>query len=104
MANESADVGYLRVETDTDERVDGSLSYGNVRRPFDLYSPDGKIIRADITTRVGEWVRNLFRLTYRQAGRWYGTVYRKVQVEVRAGTTTDVPASALRKAPRVFPN
>jgi hypothetical protein len=94
-------IGYLRVYTDTNVLVNGGLDSNNVRRSFDLYAPDGTLIRAD--GRYGEepvWLR----LT---PGRYvvasmYGTTYRKVQVEVSAGETLVVPASVLREASPVF--
>jgi hypothetical protein len=100
------EVGYLRVETDTDLRLIGRETYYNVRRPFDIYSPDGSLIAADVDNdggRSGEEPRAVPL----PAGRYvvasvYGTTYRKVQVEVHAGTRTDVPERVLREAPRVF--
>jgi hypothetical protein len=100
------DVGYLRVETDTDVRVNGSLSYDNLRRPFDLYSPDGKIIRADIDNqgwrRGEEPVPLALPPGQYVVASMYGAVYRKVQVLIRPGVTTKVPAAAMREAARVF--
>ena len=98
--------GALRVETDTDVRVNGSLGYDNVRRPFDLYAPDGTLIRADVDNRGARSGEEPVSLSL-PAGRYvvasvYGTTYRKVQVEVRAGTTTEVSSSTLREAPPVF--
>lgn len=104
--DESSDVGYLRVETDTDVRTSGSLSYDNVRRPFDLYSPDGKIIRADVNNqgwRRGEEPVSLALPPGRYVvASMYGVVYRKVQVQIRPGATTEVSAAAMSEAPRVF--
>lgn len=106
--NEGTDLGYLRVETDTDVRVSGSLSYNNVRRPFDVYSSDGTLLHPDVNNqgwRNGEEPASLALPPGRYVvASMYGTAYRKLQVEVRAGTTTEVPANALREAPRVFPN
>ena len=106
--NEGADLGYLRVETDTDVRVSGSLSYNNVRRPFDVYSSDGTLLHPDVNNqgwRNGEEPVSLALPPGRYVvASMYGTAYRKLQVEVRAGTTTEVPANALREASRVFPN
>ena len=103
---EGADVGYLRVETDTDVRVPGSLSYDYVRRPYDLYSASGELIRADVDNqgwRRGEDPVSL-ELPPGQyvVGSIYGTVYRKLQVVVRPGITTKVTESAMREAPPVF--
>ncbi len=33
----------------------------------------------------------------------YGTVYRRVQAEIRAGARTEIPERVLREAPAVFP-
>jgi hypothetical protein len=98
--------GYLRVETDTDVRVNGSLSYDNVRRPFDLYGSDGTLLRADIDNRGGRNGEDPVSLAL-PPGRYvvasvYGTTYRKLQVEVRPGATTEVPASVLRESAPVF--
>ena len=104
--NGSTNVGYLRVETDTDVRVSGSLSYDNVRRPFDLYSPDGEIVRADIDNqgwRKGEEPVSLALPPGKYVvASMYGAVYRKVQVQIRPGATTEVSAAAMSDAPRVF--
>jgi hypothetical protein len=98
--------GCLRVYTDTNELVNGSLSYNNVRRSFDLYAPDGTLISADINNQGGRYGEEPVSLPL-APGRYviasvYGTTYRKVQVEVRAGATTEVPASTLREASPVF--
>ena len=105
--NDPASVGYLRVETDTDVRVNGSLSYDNIRRPFDLYSAGGELIRADVDNHGG---RNGEEPISRALppGRYtvasvFGATYRKVQVEISPGATTEVPEGALREAPAVFP-
>ena len=106
--DDSAAVGYLRVDTDTDVRVAGSLSYDNPHRPFDLYSPDGKLIRADIDNqgwRSGQDPVSFALPPGRYViGSMYGSTYRKLQVEVRPGLTTEVSAAALGEAPRVFAN
>jgi hypothetical protein len=98
--------GYLRVYTDTKEIVNGSLSYTNVRRSFDLYGPDGKLIQGDVNNQGGGNGEEPVLLTL-DPGRYvvastYSTTYRKVQVEVRAGVTTEVPANTLREASPVF--
>ncbi len=98
--------GYLRVYTDTNELVNGSLSYNNVRRSFDLYASDGALIQADINNQGGRYGEEPVSVPL-APGRYvvasmYGTTYRKVQVEVRAGATTEVPASALGEASPVF--
>ena len=106
-ADESAPVGYLRVETDRDVRVAGSLSYDYLRRPFDLYAADGSLIRADIDNRGWRNGEDPVALAL-PPGRYvvasvYGATYRKVQVDVRGGVITEVPEQALREAPSVFP-
>jgi hypothetical protein len=98
--------GCLRVYTDTNEIVNGSLSYTNVRRSFDLYTPDGTLIQAGVNNQGGRYGEEPVSLPL-APGRYvvasmYGATYRKVQVEVRAGATTDVSASALREASPVF--
>jgi hypothetical protein len=98
--------GYLRVETDQDVRVNGSLAYDYPRRPFDLYGADGTLLRADVDNQG--WLHGQDPVSVElEPGRYvvasvWGTVYRKVQVEVRSGLTTEVPASVLKDAPRVF--
>jgi hypothetical protein len=98
--------GFLRVETDTDIRVSGSLSYDSVRRGYDLYDPAGKLLRADVPNQGWRSGADPVSLPL-PAGRYvvasmYGTTYRKVQVEIVSGATTEVPAEALSRAPAVF--
>jgi hypothetical protein len=98
--------GYLRVYTDTDVLVNGGLGSNNVRRSFDLYSPDGTLIQADIYNQGGRYGEEPLWLQL-TPGRYvvasiYGTTYRKVQVDVSAGEITVVPASVLREASPVF--
>jgi len=99
--------GCLRVYTDTNEIVNGSLSYNNVRRSFDLYAPDGRLIQASVNNQGGRYGEEPVSLPL-APGRYvvasmYGTTYRKVQVEIRVGETTEISASALREASPVFP-
>jgi len=105
-ANEAMDVGYLRVETDTDVRVNGSLAYDNIRRPFDVYAADGTVVRADVDNRGWRNGEEPIVLAlppghYVVASVYHAT-YRKVQVEIRPGATTEVSEQTLREAPRVF--
>ncbi len=99
-------VGYLKVETDTDLRVIGRDTYYNLRRPYDLYSDDGRLLEADVDNRDGRTGEEpVVRPT--APGRYivasvYGTTYRRVQVEVRSGALTEVPEALLREAPPVF--
>lgn len=103
----AATPGYLRVETDTDLRIIGRQTYYNVRRPYDLYAANGRLLQADVDNRGGRSgeepvLRPLAPGRYVVAS-VVGTTYRKVQVEIRAGTRTDVPESALSHGPAVFP-
>jgi hypothetical protein len=98
--------GCLRVYTDTNEVVSGGYGYENVRRPFDLYAPDGKLIQGNISNQGGGYGEQPVSFPL-APGRYVvasmcGTTYRKVQVEIRAGTTTEVPASVLFEARPVF--
>jgi outer membrane protein TolC len=100
------DVGYLRVETDTDPKQIGDNTVYNIRRPYEVYSPDGKLVR---------WVENQGARSGEEPesvplppGRYviasmYGTVYRRVQVEARRGAVTQVTEATLASAPAVFP-
>ena len=105
-SDEATGVGYLRVDTDRDIRVQGSLSYDYIRRPYDIYDTAGTLVRANVPNqgwRNGEEPVSLSL----PAGRYvvasmYGTTYRKVQVEVVPGETTEVTAAALSQAPAVF--
>ena len=106
-ATVSGDVGYLRVETDTDLRVIGRETYYNVRRPYDIYTADGRLLRADVDNQGGRSGEEPSVVPL-PPGRYviaspYGTTYRKVQVEVRPGARTDVLENVLREAPKVFP-
>jgi len=106
-ADVSADAGYLRVETDTDLRVRGGDTYYNVRRSYDIYTADGRLLHEDVDNRGGQGGEQP-RVVPVSPGQYviasvYGTVYRKVQVEVRPGATTVVPHDVLSSAPRVFP-
>ncbi|SRR6266542_742087 len=103
----SGDVGYLRVETDTDLRVMGGDTYYNVRRPYDIYTADGRLLREDVDNRGGRGGEQPREVPL-SPGQYviasvYGTAYRKVQVEVRDGATTDVSHDVLSDAPEVFP-
>jgi hypothetical protein len=98
--------GCLRVYTDTNEVVGAGYGYENVRRSFDLYAPDGKLIQGDVPNQGGG--SGLQPVSFPLApGRYVvasmcGTTYRKVQVEIRAGVTTEVPDSVLFEAQPVF--
>jgi len=106
-ANRDGDMGYLRVETDTDLQLVGRLTYYNLRRPYDVYAADGSLVRADVDNQGGRSGEEP-QLISLVPGRYViasvcGTTYRKVQVEVRPGAKTEVPENVLCEAPRVFP-
>ncbi len=111
MAAPNADVGgqdgYLRVETDTDLRTTWSIPY-NLRRPYDIYTTDGKLLRGSVDNQGGGGGENPRTISI-EPGRYviasvFGTTYRKVQVQVRRGERTDVPEDMFREAPAVFAN
>jgi hypothetical protein len=99
------DSGYLRVETDTDQAYIGEGTLYNVRRPYEIYSLDGQLLRRveNQGGRSGEEPELVALLPgpY-MAASVYGTVYRLVQVQIRPGAVTTVPEATLRAAPRVF--
>ena len=102
----SSNPGYLKVETDTDLRIIGRETYYNVRRPYDIYSEDGRIVRADVDNKGGRSGEEPSLVSV-PPGRYVvatmvGTVYRKVQVEVASNAVTEVGEDALRRAPAVF--
>lgn len=102
-----ANVGYLRVETDTDIRVTGGQGriYLKVRRPYDIYAWDGRLLMENVDNGGGE-SSGQPRTVALAPGRYVvasisGKTYRKVQVEIRAGAWTEVPAELLHNAPPV---
>lgn len=102
----SSSPGYLKVETDTDLRAIGRNTYYNVRRPYDLYSEDGRLVRADVDNQGGRSGEEPSLVSI-PPGRYVvattvGTVYRKVQVEVASNAVTEVSEDALHAAPAVF--
>jgi outer membrane protein TolC len=100
------DVGYLRVETDTDQKANGDATYYNVRRPYEIYSADGKLVRwvENQGARSGEEPESVpFPPGRYVIGSVYGTVYRRVQVEVRRDAVTPVSEATIAAAPAVFP-
>jgi hypothetical protein len=107
-AGVAAGAGYLRIETDTDRQLIGGETYYELRRPYDLYTDDGHLLQADVDNQGGRSGEEPI-LRPITPGRYvvasvYGTAYRKVQVEVRPGTVTSVPAAVLGDARRVFGN
>jgi hypothetical protein len=104
-AQETRDSGYLRVETDTDLAYIGEGTLYNVRRPYQIYSLDGQLLRRveNQGGRSGEEPELVALLPgWYMAASVYGTVYRLVQVQIRPGAVTTVPEATLRDAPRVF--
>ena len=101
----ATDTGYLRIETDTDRQLIGDETYYELRRPYDLYTDDGHLLQADVDNQGGRSgeepiLRSITPGRYVVAS-VYGAAYRKVQVEVRSGTVTNVPAAVLNDAPQV---
>jgi hypothetical protein len=67
-------------------KVIGRNTYYNVRRPYDIYSDDGRLVRASVDNQGGRSGEEP-SLVGVPPGRYVvatmvGTVYRKVQVEV----------------------
>ena len=105
-SDDATQVGYLRVDTDKDVKTQGSLSYDWVRRPYDVYDAAGTLLRGDVNNQGGRNGAEPLALAL-PPGRYvvasvYGTTYRKVQVMIAPGATTDVSSEALRNAPAVF--
>jgi hypothetical protein len=100
-----APVGGLLVETDTDLVENGGQTYYNVRRPYEVYAQDGHLVRYvdNEGARSGEEpvVAKLPPGRYVVAS-MVGTVYRRVEVEIRDGQVTLVTKNTLRKARPVF--
>jgi hypothetical protein len=105
-SEEVAGDGWLRVETDRDVRVQGSLSYDHPRRSYDLYDQAGKLLRGDVANQGGRNGEEPVTVAL-PPGRYvvastYGTTYRRVQVEIASGATTVVSEEALSRGPAVF--
>ncbi len=103
--DEDAAVGGLLVETDTDPTPNGGETFYNLRRPYDIYSESGTLVRhVDNQGARGGEEPVLTRLapgTYVVAS-VVGTVYRRVEVQVKNGRVTRVAEGVLRGAPAVF--
>ena len=102
----TSDPGYLKVETDTDLKQIGRDSYFNVRRSYDVYSEDGRLLRGDVYNQDGRF-GEVPMLVAIAPGRYViatmvGTVYRKVQVQVGSNAVTEVHEDVLRGASPVF--
>src|SRR5262249_50746515 len=98
-SSDATQVGYLRVDTDKDVRTQGSRSY-------DVYEAAGTLLRGDVYNQGGRNGAEPLALAL-PPGRYvvasvYGTTYRKVQVLIAPGATTDVSAEALSQGPAVF--
>ena len=105
-SGDATQTGYLRVDTDTNVQTQGSLSYDYVRRTYDVYDAAGILIRGDVYNQGGRDGAEPLALAL-PPGRYvvasvYGTTYRKVQVVIAPGATTDVSSEDLRDAPAVF--
>jgi hypothetical protein len=102
----SSDPGFLKIETDTDLKQIGRSTYYNVRRPYDVYAEDGRLMRGDVSNAGGRSGEEPVLMTI-APGRYVvatmvGTVYRKVQVEVASNAVTEVGFDVLRGAGPVF--
>jgi hypothetical protein len=97
--------GWLKVETDRDRDARSGIVRW-LRRPYDLYAPDGMSIQKHVDNQGWSDGEDP-RAVELPAGKYviasvYGTVYRKVQVEVFPGLTTTVPEDAVAGGPPVF--
>jgi hypothetical protein len=102
-AQETRDSGYLGSKRIQTWHGEGTLY--NVRRPYQIYSLDGQLLRRveNQGGRSGEEPELVALLPgWYMAASVYGTVYRLVQVQIRPGAVTTVPEATLRDAPRVF--
>jgi hypothetical protein len=102
---DSTNRGWLKVETDRDRDARSGIVLW-LRRPYDIYAPDGQSIRNRVDNKGwgdGESARAVELPTGRYViASVYGTVYRKLQVEVLPGLTTEVPEAAVAESPPVF--
>ena len=103
--NPEAPAGSLVVDTDTDLKAIGSESFFNVRRPYRVYATDGNLVRR-IANRGGSFGEEAV-VAELPPGRYVvatmvGTVYRRIDVEVKNGRTTHVTEEMLRTAPPVY--
>jgi hypothetical protein len=100
-----ARAGGLRVETDRDPKTIGDGPPFYVRRPYEVYSTDGQLVRR-IDNEGARWGEESVVVSL-PPGRYviasvYGTVYRRLQVEVVAGGLTEVKEDQLEKGKPVF--
>ncbi len=103
--NPEAPAGALLVETDTDLKEVGDQTFYSVRRPYRVYSTDGTLVRR-VANRGGGFGEQPV-VAELPPGRYvvatmYGTVYRRLDVEVENGKETRVSEEMLRDAPAVF--
>jgi hypothetical protein len=99
--------GLLIVATDRDEAQIGGNYYYGVRRPYDIYGTDGRLVARvqNQGLRQGEEPESILLPPGRYVvASMYGTAYRRVQVEIRSGAKTEVSESELRDAAVVFPD
>jgi hypothetical protein len=99
---ESAADGYLKVETDTDLKAIGRRTFFNVRRPYDIYSIDGHMLRGAVDNDGGQF-GELAAMIQRPAGRYvigstWCTTYKMLQVRVAPNVLTVVPEAAWEEA------
>jgi hypothetical protein len=97
--------GLLIVATDRDQTQIGSGYYYSVRRPYEIYGSDGQLV-ARIQNqgwRQGEEPESVSLPPGQYVvASMYGSVYRRVQVEIRPGAKTEVSEDTLRRAAVVF--
>jgi hypothetical protein len=99
--------GLLVVATDRDQAQIGGNYYYGVRRPYEVYGADGQFVARvqNQGLRQGEEPESILLPPGRYVvASMYGTVYRRVQVEIRSGAKTEVSESELRDAAVVFPD
>jgi hypothetical protein len=102
---DASKIGWLKVETDRDRDARSGI-VRSLRRPYDIYAPDGMSIQKHVDNQGWSDGEDP-RAVELPAGKYviasvYGTVYRKVQVEVFPGLTTTVPENAVADGPAVF--
>lgn len=99
--------GVLVVATDRDQTEVGGNYYYAVRRPYEIYGSDGQLVARiqNQGLRQGEEPEFISLSPGRYVvASMYGTVYRRIQVEIRPGAKTEVSESELRDAAMVFPD
>jgi hypothetical protein len=97
--------GVLVVATDRDQTQTGSNYYYGVRRPYEIYGAEGQLVARiqNQGLRQGEEPESVSLPPGRYVvASMYGTVYRRVQVEIRPGAKTEVSEDTLGRAAAVF--